>query len=43
MIKKKKDSEEIIEATKFLIEQYTFATMKDTDEIYYYDSNRGIF
>jgi putative DNA primase/helicase len=41
--KKKKDSEEIIEATNFLIEQYNFATMKDTDEIYYYDSNRGIY
>jgi putative DNA primase/helicase len=33
----------IIAATNFLFERYTFATMKDTDEIYYYDSNRGIY
>ena len=40
---KKNSDEKIIEAIKFLIEQYTFATMKDTDEIYHYDSDRGIY
>jgi putative DNA primase/helicase len=40
---KKNSAEEIIAATNFLIERYTFATMNDTDEIYYYDSNRGIY
>src|SRR5918993_4896963 len=40
---KKNSAEEIIiESTNFLIERYNFATMKDTDEVYYYDSNRGI-
>jgi putative DNA primase/helicase len=39
----KKDYEVIISSTNFLIEQYSFATIKDTDEIYYYDSNRGIY
>ena len=40
---KKNSDEKIIEAIKFLIEQYTFVTMKDTDEIYYYDSGSGIY
>jgi putative DNA primase/helicase len=40
---KKNSAEEIIAARNFLIERYTFATMNDTDEIYYYDSNRGIY
>ena len=40
---KKNSAEEIIESTNFLIERYTFATMKDTDEIYHYDSDRGIY
>lgn len=41
---KKNSAEEIIIAsTNFLIERYTFATMKDTDEIYYYDSDKGIY
>jgi hypothetical protein len=39
----KKDYEQIISSTNFLIKQYTFATMKDTDEIYHYDSDRGIY
>jgi putative DNA primase/helicase len=39
----KKDYEQIISSTNFLIDQYTFATMKDTDEIYHYDSDRGIY
>jgi len=39
----KKDYEVIISSTNFLIERYTFATMKDTDEIYYYDSDKGIY
>jgi putative DNA primase/helicase len=33
----------IIESVNYLTEKYTFATMKDTDDIYYYDSNRGIY
>src|SRR5215216_2811290 len=40
---KKNSDEKIIEAIKFLLERYTFVTMKDTDEIYYYDSGRGIY
>ena len=40
---KKNSAEEIIAATNFLIERYTFATMKDTDEICYYDSDKGIY
>ena len=41
---KKNSAEEIIAATNFLIERYTFATMKDTDELYYYyDSDKGIY
>lgn len=39
----KKDYEQIISSTNFLMEQYTFATMKDTDEIYHYDSDRKIY
>ena len=39
----KKDYEQIISSTDFLIDKYTFATMKDTDEIYHYDSDRGIY
>jgi putative DNA primase/helicase len=35
--------EKIIEATNYFLDQYNFATMKDTDEIYYYDSNKGIY
>src|SRR5215208_1020697 len=41
--KKNNSTEEIIASTNFLIDRYNFATMKDTDEIYYYDSNRGIY
>ena len=40
---KKNSTEEIIASTNFLIDRYNFATLKDTDEIYYYDSNRGIY
>ena len=40
---KRNSDEEIITSTNFLIERYTFATMKDTDEIYHYDSDRGIY
>jgi len=32
----------IIESVNYLTERFTFTTMKDTEEIYYYDSNRGI-
>src|SRR5215204_2398058 len=37
------DYEKIMESTNYLLDQYNFATMKDTDEIYYYDSKRGIY
>jgi len=40
---KKNSDEKIIEATNYLLERYTFATMKDTGEIYSYDSERGIY
>ena len=40
---KKNSAEEIIAATNFLNDQYTFVTMKDTDDIYYYDSDKGIY
>jgi putative DNA primase/helicase len=40
---KKNSDEEIIASTNFLMEKYTFVTMKDNDEVYYYDSNRGIY
>ena len=39
----KKDYEQIILSTNFLIERYSFATMKDNDEIYHYDSDKGIY
>ena len=39
----KKEYEEIITSINFLIDQYTFATMKDNDEICYYDSDKGIY
>jgi putative DNA primase/helicase len=41
---RKNSAEEIIIASiNFLIERYTFATMIDTDEIYHYESDRGIY
>jgi putative DNA primase/helicase len=40
---KKNANEEIIESTNSLIERYNFATMRDNDEIYYYDSKMGIY
>lgn len=41
--KTKKDYEIILTSIIFLNERYTFVTMKDTEEIYYYDSDRGIY
>ncbi|HET9806206.1 MAG TPA: phage/plasmid primase, P4 family [Nitrososphaeraceae archaeon] len=40
---KKLEHDKIIESINYLTNQYNFATLKDTDEIYYYDSNRGIY
>jgi putative DNA primase/helicase len=41
--KKHSEYDKIIESTNYLADRYNFATLKDTDEIYYYDSNRGIY
>jgi putative DNA primase/helicase len=40
---KRNSIEEIISSINFLIDRYNFATLKDTDDIYYYDSQRGIY
>jgi putative DNA primase/helicase len=41
--KKHSEYDKIIESKNYLADRYHFATLKDTDEIYYYDSNRGIY
>jgi P4 family phage/plasmid primase-like protien len=38
-----KGSNTVLWLTQAIIKEYTFNTMKDNDEIYYYDSNKGIF
>jgi P4 family phage/plasmid primase-like protien len=40
---KKSKTEILLEITDSLLEEYTFKTMCDTEEIYYYDSERGIY
>jgi putative DNA primase/helicase len=40
---KRNSEEKIISCLNYLIDRYTFSTMKDTDEIYFYDSNQGIY
>jgi putative DNA primase/helicase len=40
---KKSKTEILLEITDYLLDEYTFKTMKDIEEIYYYDSQHGIY
>jgi P4 family phage/plasmid primase-like protien len=38
-----KKTDYVIELTNQIMKEYTFKTMKDTKEIYYYDDNKGLY
>jgi P4 family phage/plasmid primase-like protien len=38
-----KRTDDVTELTDQIMKEYTFKTMKDTNEIYYYDDNKGLY